>query len=71
MQDHIRKMKEVFCALAAIDSPLTEDDKVVYLLASLPDSFSVLVTALEASLDVLRMVWLLNDYSTRKDVRSR
>ncbi len=55
VQDHIRKMTEVFGALAAIDSPLKEEDKVVYLLASLPDSFSVLVTALEASPDVPKM----------------
>ena len=32
-----------------IDDPITEEDKVVHLLASLPDYFSMLVTALEAN----------------------
>ena len=31
---------------------MKEEDQVVYLLASLPESYSVLVTALEASADV-------------------
>ena len=55
MQDHIRQMTELFRALAEMDSPLTEEDKVVYLLASLPESFGVLVTALEASPEVPTM----------------
>ena len=38
-----------------MDVPLSEEDRVIYLLASLPDSFSVLVTALEASSDVPKM----------------
>lgn len=40
---------------SAIDVPLTEEDKVVYLLASLPESFNVLVTALEANPEVPKM----------------
>ena len=55
VQDHIRQMIELFRSLAEMDSPLMEEDKVVYLLASLPDSFGVLVTALEASSDVPTM----------------
>ena len=56
VQEHIRQMTELFSALATMDSPLSEEDKVVvYLLASLPESFSVLVTALEASPEVPKM----------------
>ncbi len=47
VQEHIREMTELFNALSEMDVPLTEDDRVVYLLASLPESFSGLVTALE------------------------
>ena len=32
-----------------------DDDRVVYLLASLPDSYNTLVTALEANTDVPKM----------------
>ena len=49
VQEHIKTMTEVFEALAVIGDPVTEEDRVVYLLASLPDSFNMLVTALEAS----------------------
>ena len=42
-------MTEIFEALAVIDAPVSDEDKVVHLLASLPDSFNMLVTALEAN----------------------
>ena len=32
-----------------IDYPISEEDRVVHLLASLPDTFSMLVTAFEAN----------------------
>ena len=38
-----------------IDEPVKEEDRVVYLLASLLDSYNVLVTALEASAEVPKM----------------
>ena len=44
MQDHIKGMTEVF-----------DEDRVVHLLASLPDSYNVLVTALEANEEVPKM----------------
>ena len=49
VQDHIKQMTEIFNALSVMDAPLSEEDRVIYLLASLPESFGVLVTALEAS----------------------
>ena len=55
VQEHIQEMTELFNALSEMDVPLTEDDRVVYLLASLPKSFSGLVTALEVSEDVPKM----------------
>ena len=55
VQEHIRMMTEVFEELAVIGDPLKEEDQVVYLLASLPESYDMLVTALEASVDVPRM----------------
>ena len=55
VQEHIRMMTEVFEELAVIGDPLKEEDQVVYLLASLPESYDMLVTALEANVDVPRM----------------
>ena len=55
VQDHIGQMTEVIAQLAQIDAAVTEEDKVVYLLASLPESFGVLVTALEASSEVPKL----------------
>ena len=49
-------MTEIFEALAVIDAPVSDEDKVVHLLASLPNSFNILVTALEANSEaVLKM----------------
>ena len=55
VQEHIRKMIEIFEELAVIGDPVTEEDRVVYLLASLPESYNMLVTALEANSDVPQM----------------
>ena len=42
-------MTEIFDELFVTDDPITEEDRVVHLLASLPDSFNMLVTALEVN----------------------
>ena len=55
VQDHIKEMTEIFDALSVIGAPVDEEDRVVYLLASLPDSYGMLVTALEANADVPKM----------------
>ena len=55
VQEHIRKMIEIFEELAVVGDPLAEEDQVVYLLASLPESYSMLVTALEANAEVPKM----------------
>ena len=48
VSEHVKAMTEIFEALAVIGDALTEEDRVVHLLASLPDSYNMLVTALEA-----------------------
>ena len=55
VQKQIRKMTELFNALAVVDTPLSKEDRVVYLLESLPDSFCVFISALEASSEVPKM----------------
>ena len=49
VKDHVKSMTEIFNELAVIGAPIEEEDKVVTLLASLPDKFNMLVTALEAN----------------------
>ena len=46
---HLKSMTEICNKLSAIGEPVNEEDRVVYLLASLPESYNVLVTALEAN----------------------
>ena len=48
IENHIKHMKELTDKLAAIGAPISDEDKVVTLLGSLPRSYSTLVTALEA-----------------------
>ena len=55
VQEHIRKMTELFEELAVVDDPVKEEDRVVHLLASLPETYDMLVTALEANSDVPKM----------------
>lgn len=52
VQKHIKTMTEVFDALSVIGDPMEEEDRVIHLLAGLPESYSMLVTALEANSDV-------------------
>ncbi len=52
VQKHVKTMTEIFDGLSVIGDPVEEEDRVVHLLASLPDSFNMLVTALEASSNV-------------------
>ena len=55
MQEHIKAMTEVLDELSIVDEPVQEEDRVVYLLVSLPDSYSMLVTALEANADIPKL----------------
>lgn len=48
-------MLEIFDELAFIGDDISEEDRVVHLLASLPDSYNVLVIALEANENVPKM----------------
>lgn len=52
VQKHIKIMTEIFDSLSVIGDPVQEEDRVVHLLASLPESFNMLVTALEANPDI-------------------
>ena len=40
-------MTEIFDGLSVIGDPISDEDRVVHLLASLPESYNVLVTALK------------------------
>jgi len=48
IQKHLKEFIELFDELAVVGSPIEEEDRVISLLASLPESYSTLVTALEA-----------------------
>ena len=52
VRDHIKSLTEVYDELSAIGEPIKEEDRVVYILASLPERYNVLVTALEANSDI-------------------
>ena len=52
VHNHIKLMTETFDELSVIGDSLNEEYRVVHLLAGLPESYDMLVTALEASQDV-------------------
>ncbi|CAB4035876.1 Retrovirus-related Pol poly from transposon TNT 1-94, partial [Paramuricea clavata] len=55
IQKHIKEMTEICDGPAAIDDHITEEDRVVHLLASLPESLNLLVKVLEANSDAPKM----------------
>ena len=55
VQEHIQKMTEVLEELVVVGDPVKQEDRVVKLLANLPESYGVLVKALEASVEVPKM----------------
>ena len=70
MPDHIKEMVELFNKLAVVGAPIDNEDKVVYLLASLPEFYDALVTALEANEKVLSMETVIDHltYEERKAI---
>lgn len=56
VHEYIKTMMEIFDELAIIGDSIDEEDRVVHLLATLPVSYNMLVTALEASQDVPKWV---------------
>ena len=55
VQEHVKALTEIFNELSVIGDNIDDEDRVVYLLASLPDSYEMLVTALEANTEVPNM----------------
>jgi len=55
VQEHIKAMTEIFDGLSVVGDPISDEDCVVHLLASLPESYNVLVTALEGNEALRRM----------------
>ena len=47
VNDHLKAMSEIFQELAVIGEPVPESKRVSHLLASLPESYDTLVTALQ------------------------
>ena len=55
IQDHVKTIMETFNELLIVGDAITDEDRVVYLLASLPESFNTLVTTLESNPSVPAM----------------
>ena len=55
VHSHVKAMSEIFDSLSVVGDPISDEDRVVYLLASLPDAYSMLVTALESNAEVPKM----------------
>ena len=55
VQDHLKAMLEIFDSLAVIGCAVEEEDRVVHILTSLPESYNMLVTALEACPEVPKL----------------
>ena len=54
MQNHFKILPEFLDSLAALDALVLKEVQVLHLLTSLPDSYRMVVTALEASLETIQ-----------------
>ena len=74
VQEHLKAMVEIFDNLAVIGEAVEEEDRVVHILTSLPESYNMLVTAFEASSEVPKIEIvtekLLNEERKIKEKRS-
>ena len=69
MREHIKKMTEIFDELVAIAEPISDEDKVVYLLAGLPEGLDVLVTALESGSDTVPALENVTERLLREELK--
>lgn len=60
-------MLETFNELSIVSDAITDEDRVVYLFASLPESFNTLVTALESNCTVPEMEIVMHEEGKLKD----
>ena len=67
MNEYIKKMTEIFDELAVIAETVSDEDKVVYLLAGLPESYDVLVTALESGSDTVPALEMVTERLLREE----
>ena len=71
MNEYIKKMTEIFDELGVIAEPVSDEDKVVYLLAGLPESYDVLVTALESGSDTVPALELVTERLLRDEQKQK
>jgi len=66
VKEHNKVMIEMFNELALISDNITDENRVIYLLASLLESYEMLVTALEAIMKMLNFM-----IPTTKNIRKQ
>ena len=64
-------MTEIFDELAMIGDPVAKEDRVVHLLASLPESFETLVTVLEAQSDSVPKLKLVTERLLHEEIKHK
>ena len=70
MQKHVKMLIEISDELSIIVDPLGKENQVVCLLAKLPESYDMLVTALNASSEFPKLERLLLEETKQRDKES-
>lgn len=72
MEAHLKHMKDIVNKLSAIKVEISEEDQVVTLLGSLPDTYATVVTALEAQQpDTLTLEFVQNSLLNEEQKRGQ
>ena len=69
MNEYIKKMTEIFTGVIA--EPVSDEDKVVYLLVGLSEGYDVLVTALECGSDTVPALELVTEHLLREEQKQK
>ena len=71
VQEHIRQMTEIFESLSIMDDPVSDEDRVVHLLASLPDSYGMLMTTLVANFETVPKMEVVTERLLHEDQKQK
>ena len=71
VDEHLKSLQEIFDSLAVLEDPDSENKQVMFILASLPESFQTMVTALAASTDDVPSLSDVKERLRSKELRQK
>lgn len=71
VNEHLKGLQEIFGSLAVLEDPVSESKQVMLILASLPESFQTMVTALTASTEEVPPLASVKEKVRSEEIRQK